>query len=395
MRRLSAAQARRITLASQGLDRRPPGRVDAGHVRRTIERMGVLQLDSVPVIVRSQYLPLFARLGHHRLDLLDRVAYQRDQAIESWAHEASLIPVEREPLFRWRQVEYVSSRYYAELDKSPAGYVESVYDEVAARGPLRAGELTDPRRRSGDWWASRSDGRRALEWLFATGRLGARRTPAFERVYDLVERIVPAEILAQPTPDRSDALRQLVDWAAKAYGVATEGDLADYWRVTGREVRPLVADLVDAGRLIPVEVEGWGRPAWLHAEARVPRAVDARALLSPFDPIVWYRPRVERVFDFHYRIEIYVPAPRRRWGYYVLPFLQGDRMTARVDLKSDRAGSVLRVRAVHAEDGVDPFAVAGDLAAELRLLGDHLELDDVVVECTRPDAAPTRAALHF
>ncbi len=393
MRKLSASQARRITLAAQALDRRPTGRVDAGHVRRTIERMGVLQLDSVPVIVRSQYLPLFARLGRHRLDLLDRVAYERDQFIESWAHEASLIPVARQPLFRWRQDELVSSKYYAELDKAPGGYVESVYDEVAARGPLRSGDLTDPRRRTGEWWASRSDGRRALEWLFAVGRLGARRTPSFERVYDLIERVVPPEILARPTPERSDALRQLVDWAAEAYGVATEGDLADYWRVTGREVRPLVSDLVEAGRLAPVEVEGWGRPAWLHVDARVPRTVDARALLSPFDPVVWYRPRVERVFDFHYRIEIYVPAPKRRWGYYVLPFLQGDRMTARVDLKSDRAGSVLRVRAVHVEHDGDPSHVAVDLAAELRLLADHLGLDDVAVECTRADAAPIRAEI--
>jgi uncharacterized protein YcaQ len=391
VRTLSAGQARRITLAAQGLDRRPSGRIDAGHVRRTIERMGVLQLDSVPVVVRSQYLPLFARLGPHRLDLLDRVAYERDRFIESWAHEASLIPVEREPFFRWRQDDHSTSAYYAELDTSPGGYVESVCEEVAARGPLRAGDLSDPRRRTGDGWASRSDGRRALELLFAIGRLSVRRTSSFGRVYDLVERVVPAEILAQPTPARPDALRQLVDWAAEAHGVAAESDIADYWRVTGREIQPLISDLVDAGRLVPVEVEGWGRPAWLHAEARVPRAVNARALLSPFDPIVWYRPRLERVFDFHYRIEIYVPAPKRRWGYYVLPFVQGDRMTARVDLKSDRVESILRVRAVHVEEGAAAGDVAADLAAELRLLADHLGLDDLVVECGRADAVPLRA----
>ncbi|MCP5029994.1 MAG: winged helix-turn-helix domain-containing protein [Actinomycetia bacterium] len=389
-RRLSAERARRVALAAQGFGSRPSGRIDGGTVRRTIERMAVLQLDSVPVVVRSQYLPLFSRLGAHDRHLLDRVAYGRDHFIESWAHEASLIPTARQPYYRWRQDDHANRDHWSGLGRGDRPYVEAVYDEVVERGPLRAADLTDQRKQSGDWWANRSGGRRALEWLFATGRLSARRTGNFERTYDLVERVVPAEVLATPTPARADAVRQVVDWAAEAYGVATTADLADYWRLKRAEVQPAVDQLVEAGRLEPATVDGWDHPAWLHADARMARKMDAVALLSPFDPVCWNRDRAERIFGFHYRIEIYVPAPKRVYGYYVLPFLQGDRLTARVDLKSDRKGRALLVRSVHVEDGVDPVSVALDLGPELGRLAGHLDLDDVVIECGRSDAEPLR-----
>ncbi|MCP4084767.1 MAG: winged helix-turn-helix domain-containing protein [Actinomycetia bacterium] len=389
-RRLSAERARRVALAAQGFGSRPEGRIDAGTVRRMIERMAVLQLDSVPVVVRSQYLPLFSRLGVHDRHILDRLAYERDQFLESWAHEASLIPTDRQPYFRWRQADHTERGHWSGLGKGDRAYVEAVYGEVADRGPIRAADLTDQRKRSGDWWANRSGGRRALEWLFATGRVSARRTGNFERTYDLIERVVPAPILDTPTPRRADAVSQVVDWAAQAYGVATIADLADYWRLKNAEVQPAVDELVEAGRLEPVAIEGWDRPAWLHSEARMARKMDAVALLSPFDPVCWNRDRAERLFGFRYRIEIYVPAAKRVYGYYVLPFLQGDRLTARVDLKSDRKGRALLVRSVHVEEGVDAAAVAPDLGPELGRLAAHLDLDDVVIECDRADAKPLR-----
>jgi uncharacterized protein YcaQ len=264
------------------------------------------------------------------------------------------------------------------LARDRPGYLDAVYDEVAARGPLTASELSDPGARAGSWWGW-GDGKRALEALFWAGRLGALRKPSFERVYDVIERVVPAPVLALPTPDEAEAHRRLLTRAAQALGVATAADLADYFRIRMPVARPRLAELVEAGALEPVDVEGWSQPAYLHPGARVPRRIEAAALLSPFDPIVWARDRTDRLFGFHLRLELYTPAHQRRHGYYVLPFLLGDRLVARVDLKSDRRGSALLVLAAWIEDHADPARVVEPLSAQLREMANWLGLDRVVV----------------
>lgn len=274
-------------------------------------------------------------------------------------------------------------------------YLSALVERIRRDGPLRAAELGETRPdRPGSMW-NWHEGKAALEYLFFTGVLTTRgRTAGFERVYDLTERVIPAAVLAQPVPERADAVRVLVRTAARALGVATETDLRDYFRLSPADARTAIAELADAGELLPVEVAGWGRPAWLDPAARRPRWIRARALLSPFDSLVWERPRVERIFGFRYRLEIYTPAPKRVHGYYVLPFLLGDRLVARVDLKADRRAAVLRVQAAHAEDGVDPVEVARELAAELRLLADWLELEAVEVVERGDLAAELSRAVH-
>ncbi len=330
-------------------------------------RMQLVQLDSVPVVARTQYLTFHARLGPHDPGLLDRVAYGDDEWFETWAHEASLVPVVDEPLYRWSKARAEAGgtwRGLVRLAREEPAYVEEVYAQVAER-PLTAGELTDPRPRRGEWWGNRSLGSLALDWLFRIGRVGIRRRPGFVKEFDLIERIVPAGVRARPTPSEADAHRELLDRAAAALGVATVQDLADYHRLPRREVPARVAELVEEGRLLPAEVEGWERPAYLHVDAARRRRPRTRALLSPFDPVVWNRERLRRVFGFDYRIEIYTPAARRRYGYYVLPFLYGDTLAARVDLKTDRTAGVLQVRGAWCEPGVEPGPVAAALAAEL------------------------------
>ncbi|HET7487510.1 MAG TPA: crosslink repair DNA glycosylase YcaQ family protein [Acidimicrobiales bacterium] len=393
MERLTAGQARRAALAAQGFyDRRPGGRVDARHVRRVVDRVGLFQLDSVNVLVRAHYLPLFSRLGPYDQGLLDRAAWGRGASLfEAWSHERSLLPVEAHPLVRWRMAAAADGNVWGgalRVSREKAAFVETVYGEVADRGPLAAGELADGgEARRGPWW-SWSDGKRALEWLSWTGRLAVRRRPSFELEYDLPERVLPAAVLAAPTPPEQEARAALLLIAAGALGVATVEDLADYHRQSVPEVRPVVAGLVAEGRLVPVAVEGWHRPAFALPGLRVPRRPPATpALVSPFDSLVWFRPRVERLFGFHYRLEIFVPAARRRWGYYVLPFLLGDRLVARVDLKADRRAGALLVRAAWVEDGAPPAEVAGALAGELDVMAGWLALDRVVVE-DRGDLAP-------
>ncbi|MBM7805426.1 uncharacterized protein YcaQ [Geodermatophilus bullaregiensis] len=381
--RLPAALARRIALAAQGLaDPRPAGVVDSRQLRRLTDRLAVVQIDSVNVLSRSHYLPAFSRLGAYRRPVLDAFTARRSEVFEYWAHEASYLPVRLHPHLRWRMAAAEDHAWgsMVRIQRERPGYVAEVLDRVREAGPTRASDLAEPRPdRPGTMWNWHA-GKVALEWLFYTGVLTARaRTTSFERVYDLTERVLPAAVLQTPTPEPADAVRELVRTAARALGVATERDLRDYFRLRPGPARAAVAELADAGELLPVEVAGWGTPAWLDPAARRPRWVRARALLSPFDSLVWERPRVERLFGFRYRLEIYTPAAQRVHGYYVLPFLLGDRLVARVDLKADRQSGVLRAQATHAEHGVDRAEVADALAAELRLMAGWLELDDVTV----------------
>ncbi|MGZ4735681.1 MAG: winged helix-turn-helix domain-containing protein [Acidimicrobiia bacterium] len=388
---VSAARARRIALAAQGFaSPRPSGRVDRRHVRRMLARVGLVQIDSVNVIVRSQELPLFARLGPHRRDLLSGMVAD-GELFEYWGHEASLLPIELFPLLRWRMAAAGAKEAgwngLIRLAHERPDYVEAVYDEVRERGLMSASELDDPGAKSGPWWGWRH-GKQALEYLFWCGRLSARRRTNFERVYDLTERLIPAEWLAAPIQSQSESHKELLVRAADALGIGTARDLADYYRLNIPYSRPLLAELVEEQRLVPARVEGWAQPAYLHPEARVPRRVDARSLLSPFDSLIWERSRTERLFDFRYRLEIYTPKPKRIFGYYVLPFLLGDELVARVDLKAERTEGVLRVRGAFAEPGHDPIAIAEPLGEELALLGDWLGLERVIVD-DHGDLAPS------
>jgi len=393
--RLPAALARRIALAAQGFaDPRPPGVVDTRQLRRMASRLAVLQIDSVNVLSRAHYLPAFSRLGPYRRETLDDLAGHRGELFEYWAHEASLLPVRLHPHLRWRMAAAEEHAWgsMVRIQRERPGYVTEVLERVRELGPLKASDLAEPRPdRPGSMWNWHA-GKVALEWLFYTGVVTTRgRTAGFERVYDLTERVLPAAVLQAPTPEPTDAVRELVRTASLALGVATERDLRDYFRLRPPAARAAIVELADAGELLPVEVAGWGAPAWVHPEARRPRWVRARALLSPFDSLVWERPRVERIFGFRYRLEIYTPAAQRVHGYYVLPFLLGDRLVARVDLKADRKAGVLRVQAAFAEDGVDRAEVAAALAEELALMAGWMPLDAVVVG-ERGDLAADLAA---
>jgi hypothetical protein len=388
IRKLSLPRARRIALAAQGFAQSRPARPPSvNRIASLIDRLGVLQLDSVNVFSRAHYMPVFSRLGPYDRSRLDRIAGHGTgridrRLIEYWAHEASLIPVELHPLFRWRM---------ADVDREAWGSVSRVAREqpelvaqtlelVAEQGPIRARDTgaVRPPPRAGDMW-NWHEGKVALEHLFFTGRVAAARRVNFERLYDTIERVLPAEILDRPTPSQADSQRELVRIAAGALGVATEPDLGDYFRLPRADSKARVEELAVAGELIEVAVDGWSAPAYLWPDARQPRRVDARALLSPFDSLVWFRQRTERLFDFRYRIEIYTPAAQRVYGYYVLPFLLGDALVARVDLKSDRQRGALLVQGAFCEDGVDPVDVADELAAELHLVATWLGLGEVVV----------------
>jgi len=401
---LSASEARRLALAAQGFGRpRPSGRVDTRHVRRAIDDVGLLQLDSVNVFCRSHYMPVFSRLGPYPREALDRLAWhqnpggkarragQRD-LVEYWGHEASLLPVALQPLLRWRmaRADALAWKGVARVAAEQPELLEFVLGMVRERGPLRASELAAKgrRREPGEMW-NWSEEKTALEYLFFAGQVCAARRVNFERLYDLPERVLPPQVLAAPTPSQDEAQRQLLLIAAQRLGVATEADLGDYFRLPRAESKARVAELAADGGLVPTKVEGWRQPGYLATE-RPPglrRAASARALLTPFDSLVWARERTERLFGFRYRIEIYVPAPKRVYGYYVLPFLLGDRLVARVDLKSDRQAGVLRVRGAFAEPHADTALVAAELAAELRLLSEWLGLGGVSV-ARKGDLAP-------
>lgn len=379
-----------MALAAQGFaDPRPAGRVDRRHALRVLDRVAVLQIDSVNVLARSHRLPLLSRVGPYPAALLGHLAERDRLLFEYWAHEASFVPVALQPLFRWRMDRARGEAWgrMVRIERERPGYVASVLAEVAERGPITAAELSDGGTSSGPWWGW-AEGKTALEFLFWSGQVTASgRGSNFERHYDLTERVLPAAVLAIATPDEHEAHRRLLARAARAHGVATTADLADYFRMRVTEVRPRLAELVEQGELHPVTVQGWSQPAFLHHAARLPRRVDARALLSPFDSLVWCRPRTERLFGMRLRLELYTPAPRRIHGYYVLPFLLGETLVGRVDLKADRRRSVLVVPGAHAEAAQDPAVVAGPLAAELRVMASWLGLDAVEVG-TGGDLAP-------
>ena len=347
----SAQQARRIALAAQGFGR--PRTVPAGtrQLNLTLEQLGVLQLDSVNVFERSHYLPVFARLGSYDKAQLDRVTYS-PRITEYWAHEASFIPVDTLPLLRWRQQQF---RERAEADSGSwlsanRPMTAWLLAELSAKGPMRASEIEhESNTRSGSWWGW-SDVKRGLETLFAQGDVVTAGRTRFERVYALPEQVLPAAVREVHVP-RDEAMRRLVSISARAHGVGTADDLADYFRLKAVDALPAIHQLEDSGELLPVAIDGWAKPAWLHRDARLPRRMDATALLSPFDPVVWARARALRLFDVHYRIEIYTPEPKRVFGYYVLPVLIDDRVVGRLDLKNDRSARILRVRASWSEAG--------------------------------------------
>jgi uncharacterized protein YcaQ len=354
-------------------------------VCRTVARLGAVQIDSVNVLVRSHYLPCFSRLGPYAVAKLDRAAYTgRGRALfEYWGHEASLMPVALQPLFRWRMEHARRGQgtwsRVSQFGRERRDFIAGVLAQVRARGPLRASELDGGGRSRGAWWGW-SDGKAALEWLFWVGEVTTATRRGFERVYDVPERVLPAAVLAVPTPSEADAQRALVARASRALGIAAERDLRDYFRLTLAAARARIAELCEAGTLRRVTVEGWARPVYLDAAARLPRQMDACALLSPFDSLVWDRARTERLFAFRYRLALYTPPEERAHGYYVLPFLLGDRLVARVDLKAERASGTLRVLGAQAEPGVERADVAGPLRGELERMATWLDLGRLRVE---------------
>jgi uncharacterized protein YcaQ len=358
-----------------------------------VTRLGALQIDSVNVFVRSHYLPAFARLGPYRRDMLDDLAYRRRALFEYWGHRASLLPVELFPLFRWKMrllsdptVDARALGRYGVWAAENASFVELVYREVEEGGPLAASELSDPGQRSGPWWGW-ARGKLALEWLFREGRVTVASRRNFERLYDLTERVIPKEILAAPAVAEDVAHRELILIAARALGVATVADIADYFFMSSSVVRGIVGALVDEGALVRTGVEGWRDTAYLVSGMKLPRRVDARALVSPFDSLIWNRKRAQRVFSLDYRIEIYTPVEQRTYGYLVLPFLLGDGFAGRLDLKADRAAGALLVQAAHFEPGAEREGVAEGMAACLDEAAGWLGLDSVRV-VARGDAAP-------
>ena len=382
---LSASEARRIALAAQGLaDRRPAGEVGRAQLLKTLGRLGVVQIDSVNVVSRTHYLPFFSRLGAYPRELLDQTVWGRPKRVaEYWCHEAALIPVERHPLFRWRMADARDGvgtwKGVARFLRERRDLVDRALEEVRDRGPISASELELGEKRQGGWWGW-SDAKRALECLFWAGELTtATRRATFERVYGLPEKVLPRAVFQAPTPPREEAQRQLILHAARAMGVATELDLKDYFRMPVEGFKTRLAELTEAGALVPAAVQGWRGAAWLDPAARRPRRAQAQALLSPFDNLIWFRDRTQRLFGLRYRIGIYTPAHKREHGYYVLPFLEGEAITARVDLKADRKAGVLLVQAAHAEPGVTAETPAR-LAEELRLMAVWLGLTDVRVE---------------
>lgn len=397
---LSASEARRIALAAGGFGRRPLARVDAGAALRSIERLGLIQIDSVNIVARAHEMPLWSRLGN-AFDpaMMMRLAHQERKLFEYWGHEASLIPMSSHHLLRWRQQEVISgtgnssNKWWAKWTRSNRQLLDRVLQEVKDRGPIGASDI-EMAARTEKWWGWQ-DERKALEWLYSAGEVVvAGRRNSFERVYDLPERVLPPEVLAKPTPEPDQARGELMRIALHACGVATTSDLADYFRLGKPDARRIVSSIVDAGHAIPVQVEGWKEVAYLDPGAKLPRSIEHATLLSPFDPIAWNRARLERLFQFVYRIEIYVPAPKRVYGYYVLPYLEDDRLCARFDLKSDRKHGVLRVLSAHEEpEGPDPTRARSaleNLAAQRGLNSVQIEAEGRLADAIRGVAGKPR-----
>ncbi|MFS2158284.1 winged helix-turn-helix domain-containing protein [Pseudomonas sp. Pseusp122] len=391
---ISLKQARRLALAAQGFNRKAiSGPVKARHVTQLIERLGVVQIDSVNALVRSHYLPLFSRLGNYPQDLLDQAAWSqgRQRALfEYWGHEASLLPMALYPLLRWRMRRAAQGegiyQQMARFGREQQPVIARVLQSVREQGALGAGSLNTRQERAGPWWDWSAE-KHALEWLFAAGEVTVAGRRGFERLYDLPERVLPASIMDHPQVPEAEAQRGLLLHAATALGVGTEKDLRDYFRQDPLPSRIALAELVEMGALQVVNVEGWRQPAFCLPQYTVPRKVAASALLSPFDSLVWERARTERLFDFRYRLEIYTPQHKRVYGYYVLPFLHNERIAARVDLRAERAAGRLAVHAVHEEDsGLDEEGMQA-LARQLRELAQWLGLAEIQVNCTRASGA--------
>lgn len=392
---VSAASARRIALAAQGFARPRPATVGTRQLNALIDRVGLLQLDSVNVFERSHYMPVFARLGHYDKAALDALTFSRSgRYVEYWAHEAAVIPVETWPLLRWRMQQY---REKHSADASAWAHanghmIEWLKAELAEKGPMPASAIEhDANKRSGPWWGW-SDVKIGLEVLFRWGELVSAGRNRFERSYALPEQVLPDAVINRHIP-RDEAQRQLVQHAASAHGIGTASDFADYFRMSRADTLAAVQSLADEGVLRAVTVPGWKHQAWMHRDARVPRRIEASALLSPFDPVVWDRKRAERLFDFHYRIEIYTPAPQRVFGYYSLPILLDDAVVGRIDLKNDRKAGVLRVQSAWHEEAHSPAVVAERIAPVLRSAAEWQGLSDITVNDWGTLAAPLAAEL--
>jgi uncharacterized protein len=387
MSTLTAAQARRVAVAAQGFtEPKPAGPVTRAHLRRLISRIQVLQLDSVSVAVRAHYAPVFSRLGPYDRDVLDRAAWGPAGArllAEYWAHEAALMAVDDWPLLRWRMRQYQHGRWGTHIVRANPKLADKIVAAVSELGPSTAGQIeahldAEPRGPKGSWWGSRSDTKWVAEALFASGVLTTATRVGFARHYDLVERVLPPSVVARQVDDH-EAIRELTLRAATALGVSTEADIRDYFRLSAQQVKPAIADLVAAGEIERVAVDGWSAPAYLRAGRTVPRLDRGTALLCPFDPLIFFRPRVERLFGFHYRIEIYTPAAKRQYGYYVWPLLIDGQLVARVDLKADRTANALRVVGAFGEPDAPRDRVAAALAGELESMASWLGLGEVAV----------------
>jgi uncharacterized protein len=400
---LSGAEARRLALSSLGFGAKKPAKAGVAHVRATAKRLSAIQIDSVNVLARAHYLPVFSRYGPYPTTALDQLAHDKRELFEYWGHAACFLPIELYPFMRWRME--TQAEGWGGLQKNQMKYIDAVLEEVKAHGPLSAGELSMSGKSKGSWWGW-SDGKRAVEFLFRQGRVAIAGRRNFERLYDIPERVFPRDVLrARPVP-ADDAKKELLVRAVRAMGVGTARDVAQYFHVdswwdrssvNGRrapaKTHLLFDELVEEGRLETARVEGWKKPGYVLAGAKVPRTVHASAIVSPFDPVMWERRWTKSVFGFEYQIEIYVPAPKRIYGYYVLPFISGDRFAARVDLKADRKTKTLLVPGAFLEDGVPAKTVVPALADELRDVARWLELDRFEVGTKGDLAKPLARAL--
>ena len=381
---IDAVSAKRIAITAQGFHRpRPMGKVDLRHFRRVFGDVGLVQLDSVQAICRSHYLVFFSRLGKYDQLKLDNWIWHSGEIFESWAHEASILPVGLEPFVRWKKNRARKGETWKglyELANSQEKYVDDVMRQVSsAPSAIRASELTEPRNRSGPWWSGRSDGQKTLDWLFRIGQVAVKRDTKFSRSYVPFDSVIPNEISGFSDPVESDSIDELILTAARCNGISTVSDIADYFRMKPILVREALPFLLEQNKLLPVSVEGWNEKAYLHPSVPKPAKIESRALLSPFDSLVWCRPRLERLFHFKYRLEIYVPKEERKYGYYVLPFLLNENLVARVDIKTVRTEGKLLVKGIYLENGTDPEMVISELSKELIELSDFLDLPEVSI----------------
>ena len=393
--KISLGLARRVALAAQGFaDPKPSGQPDRRHFSRVLSRTGLFQIDSVSAVVRAHYMPLYSRLGPYPLSLLDDAAGPRKRVVfEYWAHEASYLPVETYPLLRWRmeRAERGEEMYpgLARWGRANSGLIENIYRRVVEDGPIAASSI-EGHKGSGGWWGW-SEAKHAFEWLFWAGRITTAYRRGFERFYDLPERVLPPSVFARPTPSPQDAHRELLRISARVHGIATANCLRDYFRLSPADMKGRLEELVEEGTLVPVRIAGWGKQAYLCKDAKMPRRIGARALLAPFDPLVFERSRAESLFGFRYRIEIYTPAHKRQYGYYVLPFLLGERIVGRIDLRAERSAGILRVHAAYAEPGAPP-ETAAELLTELRQMQEWLGLERLEIT-PAGDLGPALAAI--